>query len=257
MTRIGLGVRWAPCLLSGAVLLTGLSAPHARVTTPYVVRATATPCLNFRPDPDTDVAPTDCLPPGTPVGVFETRPHWRKVRLTDGREGWVAKAFIEPATAHPVALAVDGGTPAAPTTGNWLEVHFVDVGQGDGIWIHTFDDGIDGNGIFEGRDIIIDGGPNSADSTNELLSYVRSRAHHDAIIDTLIVTHPHIDHYPGAEGILRHFQVRSIYDPGFPKHSRRGSHSWQTPAIQPARIENPDTLTAAWPARTCLMEVVP
>jgi hypothetical protein len=29
-----------------------------------------------------------------------------------------------------------------------VEVHFVDVGQGDDIWIHTFDNGIDGNGIF-------------------------------------------------------------------------------------------------------------
>ena len=39
-----------------------------------------------------------------------------------------------------------------------LQVHFIDVGTGDCIWIHTGDDGIDGNGRMEGYNIIIDGG---------------------------------------------------------------------------------------------------
>ena len=98
----------------------------------------------------------------------------------------------------------------------FLQVHFVDVGQGDGIWIHTFDDGI-ANGRFEGKNIVIDGGPDAADDENLLRRYIENQGHHNAIIDALIVSHPHDDHYPGADGILRHFDVRAYYDPGFPK----------------------------------------
>ena len=71
----------------------------------------------------------------------------------------------------------------------------VDVGQGEGIWIHTFDDNIPGNGRYEGYNIIVDGGPNGLDPTNELLRYVRNVAHPGAVIDALIITHPHIDHF--------------------------------------------------------------
>lgn len=38
----------------------------------------------------------------------------------------------------------------------------MDVGQGDAIWMNTHDDGIDGNGVFEGRNVLIDGGPQSS-----------------------------------------------------------------------------------------------
>ena len=156
--------------------------------------------------------PSDCLEPGTQVTVLDSIPYWRKVHLQDGREGWVAKKYIEP---------VSSPSPATPPSSlpqnAWLEVHFVDVGQGDGIWIHTHDDGIAGSGIFEGKNIVIDEGPDSSDANNAMLTYLQARAHQDAILDALIVTHSHNDHYPGAEGILRHFQVNAYYDPGYPK----------------------------------------
>jgi beta-lactamase superfamily II metal-dependent hydrolase len=178
----------------------------------YVIKASASPCLKLRPQPDTDAAPTDCLPPGTHVSVIESIPYWRKIHLEDGREGWVAKMYIEPASSPSPAPA-----PTSIPQDAWVEVHFVDVGQGDGIWIHTHDDGIAGNGVFEGRNIVIDGGPDSSDSKNMMLSYLRAQAHHDAVLDALFVSHPHIDHYPGAEGLVRHFQVSAYYDPGYPK----------------------------------------
>ncbi len=61
---------------------------------PYVVRATATPCLNVRDDHDTGVDPIDCIPPGTPVDVLRAVPYWREVRLADGRTGWAAKKYL-------------------------------------------------------------------------------------------------------------------------------------------------------------------
>lgn len=178
----------------------------------YVVTPSAAPCLRLRSEPNDSATKLDCLAPGTRVTLLEVVPYWRKVRLEDGRDGWVAKKFLSPATSPPPA------PPPVPIPLNaFLEVHIVDVGQGDGIWIHTFDDGIDGNGIFEGRNIIVDGGPNSADNKNEMRRYLEERAHHNAVVDTLILTHPHDDHYPGAEGIARHFEIRNYYDPGFPK----------------------------------------
>lgn len=98
----------------------------------------------------------------------------------------------------------------------WLEIHIVDVGQGDGIWIHTFDDSIPGNGRYQGRNIVIDGGPVGADAKNPFLAYLMNATHGQGAIDALIVTHPHVDHFPGASGVVRHFDVCNYYDPGYP-----------------------------------------
>jgi beta-lactamase superfamily II metal-dependent hydrolase len=165
-----------------------------------------------RDDHDTGAATVDCVAPGTPLLVLSAAPYWREVRLQDGREGWAAKKYLEPSPTPAPASP----PPTLPSDA-FIEVHFIDVGHGDAIWISTHDDGLDGNDIFEGRNIVIDGGPNSSDRTNRTLAYLESRGHHGAEIDALIVTHPHDDHYPGADGIRRHFDVRRYYDPGFPK----------------------------------------
>lgn len=193
---------WLPALLA------------AQAPTPFVVAADATPCLNIRPRAESGATPVvDCLAPGTRVAGIGVAPYWRQVRLADGRTGWAAKKFLAvDSSAAPVTPA---DTTAARTDA-WLEVDVVDVGQGDGIWIHTYDDNIPGNGRYEGYNIIIDGGPNGSDADNKLLQYVQARAHPGAVIDALIITHPHDDHFPGAEGILRHYEVREYYDPGYP-----------------------------------------
>ncbi len=183
----------------------------AQAPTGFTVRADAAPCLNIRPRPESDATAFTCVPPGTRVEGVGTAPYWRQVRLADGRIGWAAKKYLE-------AAAVAAGPPAAAADRDdaWLEIHVVDVGQGDGIWIHTFDDNIPGNGSYEGLNIVIDGGPNGADASNKFLKYLLERAHPGAVIDAMIITHPHSDHYPGAKGILRHFDVRQFYDSGYP-----------------------------------------
>ena len=87
------------------------------------------------------------------------------------------------------------------------------MGQGDAIWIHTHDDNVDGNGRFEGYNIVIDGSPYAADSTNQLRPYLEDRGYHGAVIDALILRHPHNDHYNGAETISQHFHIRDYYEP--------------------------------------------
>jgi competence protein ComEC len=195
-----------------ALGLLGAGSLAAQGPATFVVRQNAVPCLNIRARPQSSARPFACLTPGTTVEAVGTAPYWRQVRLADSSVGWAAKKFLE-AAAQPAPLQ----PAAADRDDAWLEVHVVDVGQGDGIWIHTFDDNIAGNGRYEGYNIIIDGGPDGSDSSNQLLKYVLQKAHERAAIDALIITHPHVDHFPGASGILRHFEVREFYDAGYPK----------------------------------------
>jgi competence protein ComEC len=210
-TRVGLVVRR---LWPLALIMAGAARLAAQEPTPLVVRRSVRSCLSVRPRADANAPAFTCLAPGTPVTAVAAAPYWRQVRLADGRTGWLAKKYLEP------AVAVSADTTTAAREDAWLEVHVVDVGQGDGIWIHTFDDNVPGNGRYEGKNIVIDGGPNAGDTKNELLQYILAEAHEGAVIDALIITHPHDDHYPGAIGILRHFDVREFYDSGYPSTKR-------------------------------------
>ena len=207
-----------------AVTPSSVAAQHDSL----VVRPSAHGCAKVRQRAEPDAPEKACLASGTRLLGIGAVPFWRKVRMSDGRTGWIAKQLLDSAgataptapvapIAHPaVATPAAHGGGASATDDHWLEVHVVDVGQGDAIWIHTPDDGIPGNGTFEGRNIIIDGGPDGSDGKNELLKYLQRQAPDGALIDALIITHPHDDHYPGARGILRHYQVTDYYDPGYP-----------------------------------------
>ena len=208
---------WLASLLTGlALALPLLSDPLNAQEPVFVVRTNADPCLNVRPSPDAEADAFECIDVGTQVLGIGTAPYWRRIRLADARTGWAAKKYLELVTAPPTPAPGEIGDPTERDDAS-LEVHFVDVGQGDGIWIRTFDDGIQGNGRYEGRNILIDGGPNQSDQRNQFLAYLLDRAHEGAVIDALILTHPHDDHFPGAIGILNHFEVSHYYDPGFPK----------------------------------------
>ncbi len=184
-------------------------ATHAAAQAqPHVVRQVEG-CVRVRADHNTSSEERACLVTGTAVSVVDSAPYWRQITFATDGEGWIAKKYIEPANS-PAPVPVDTAIPADA----FLEVHFIDVAQGDAIWITTHDDGVDGNGRFEGTNIMIDGGPYSADANNPVRTYMEQNAHHGAVIDALIVTHPHIDHYRGAENLSRHFEVRHYYDPG-------------------------------------------
>lgn len=77
-------------------------APSTSVQRPAIsgevraVRQAADPCLNFRPEPSSSAAVAECLPPDTQVRWLETAGDWSRVALRDGREGWMAAAFLEP-----------------------------------------------------------------------------------------------------------------------------------------------------------------
>ena len=73
------------------------ASPSDTVAAPprRVISQAADPCLNFRPEPKAAATALDCLSPGTPVRLLETAGGWSRVALRDGREGWMASAFLE------------------------------------------------------------------------------------------------------------------------------------------------------------------
>ncbi|MGL4990203.1 MAG: ComEC/Rec2 family competence protein [Sarcina sp.] len=79
-----------------------------------------------------------------------------------------------------------------------LEVHFIDIGQGDSILIKT-----------NFNNILIDSGPN--DSEERLLKYLRKN--NINTLDYLISTHPHEDHIGNHDAILKNLKVKNILAP--------------------------------------------
>ncbi len=79
---------------------------------------------------------------------------------------------------------------------NFLQVYFLDVGQGDAILIRTPDN----------KNILIDGGPD-----NKLLGELGAvLPWWDRQIDYLIISHYHSDHITGLIELLNHYQVKEI-----------------------------------------------
>ncbi|QQZ10200.1 MBL fold metallo-hydrolase [Heyndrickxia vini] len=79
-----------------------------------------------------------------------------------------------------------------------LYVHFIDVDQGDSIYIKT----------PAGDDILIDGGNRDG---SDVVTYLKKQKVKD--IDVMISTHPDADHTGGLDEVLKAFKVKSVYAP--------------------------------------------
>ncbi len=77
-----------------------------------------------------------------------------------------------------------------------LEAHFIDVGQGDSIYIKTPE-----------QNILIDGG----DRGNTVVNYLRNQG--VSSLDLVIGTHPHADHIGGLINVMKAIPVKEIIDP--------------------------------------------
>lgn len=78
----------------------------------------------------------------------------------------------------------------------YLHVNFLDVGQGDSIFIRS---------PF-GYNIVIDGGPN-LNLTDSIESIIPPQEH---IIDLLVLTHPHSDHLFGFMETIERYKVKNV-----------------------------------------------
>ncbi|MFC1662662.1 ComEC/Rec2 family competence protein [Patescibacteria group bacterium] len=86
-----------------------------------------------------------------------------------------------------------------------LKVVFLDVGQGDAIYIRT----------PQAQDILIDGGPGSyaAEQIGQHMPF------YDRDIELVILSHGHSDHVSGLVEILKRYQVKQIIYSGQVNHS--------------------------------------
>lgn len=78
----------------------------------------------------------------------------------------------------------------------YLQVHFLDVGQGDAIFIET----------PLGVQVLIDGGPDS----RVLQELSKKMSFTDRTIDMIVGTHPDTDHIGGLIDVLAHYEVGTI-----------------------------------------------
>lgn len=82
---------------------------------------------------------------------------------------------------------------------NFAKLYFFDVGQGDAIYLRT----------FEGNDVLIDGGPGDA-----ILSKLGTvMPFTDRTIEFVVLTHPHADHVSGLVEILKRYKVENVLLP--------------------------------------------
>src|SRR3989338_9479330 len=88
---------------------------------------------------------------------------------------------------------------------NSAHIFFLDVGQGDAIFITT----------PSGKQILIDGGPDKS-VLHELSDVI---PFYDRSIDMIIATHSDSDHIGGLPDVLAHYDVAYIFDSSALSHS--------------------------------------
>jgi competence protein ComEC len=98
-----------------------------------------------------------------------------------------------------LVLAVLVSTAAVTLPDDNLHVSFIDVGQGDAVFIQK------GN-----RQVLVDGGPSPRAIS---LALGRRMTFWDRSIDLLVLTHPHQDHLAGLVEVLRRYRVGQVLYP--------------------------------------------
>ena len=103
---------------------------------------------------------------------------------------------------------------ALRSTPETLTAVFLDVGQGDCIFVRT----------PSGHTMLIDGGGRSGDPKTDIIGprVVEPFLRREAVnkIDLVVLTHPHEDHVQGLVSVVRDFRVGMVLDPGIPQGSK-------------------------------------
>lgn len=120
-------------------------------------------------------------------------------KITNGRT-LVPLRFVS--DAFDAQVSWDGTTRTVTITSAMedIEVHFIDVGQGDAVYISFPND----------NDILIDGGDDAHGPA--VVDYLKGEYVDD--IELLIATHPHTDHIGGLNDVLASFKVETVMDNG-------------------------------------------
>lgn len=155
------------------------------------------------------------LAAGSPLGaVGVARPSAFALGAVAGAGllAWVAARRLR----APLRWAVGIGTAAAAMlalpvlaapAAEALEIHFIDVGQGDAVAVRT----------PAGRWVLVDAGPREERwdaGERRVLPFLRS--HGAGRLEALVLTHPDADHVGGAPAVLRGTAVGRLVEPGLP-----------------------------------------
>lgn len=93
-------------------------------------------------------------------------------------------------------------TPEVPENTSTLQVHYIDVGQGDCSLV-----------VCDGQTLLIDAGENGHET--EVINYLRSLGIEK--LDYIIATHPHSDHIGGLPEVIEEFGMDNIIMPRLTK----------------------------------------
>jgi len=124
-------------------------------------------------------------------------------RASVGAEPSLAEATASPAIvipASPVSQSIAGAD-----AGDGLMIAFLDVGQGDSIFLQS----------PSGKTMLVDGGPESAFET--VSGYLD--AHGVVGLDVVVASHLHADHIGGLIQIVDVYPISAFYDPPFDAES--------------------------------------
>jgi len=104
----------------------------------------------------------------------------------------------------PLLSATDSETQTAPTISE-MQVHFIDVGQGDSTLV-----------VCDGEAMLIDAGDNSKGTTVQL--YLKKQGIKE--LKYLVLTHPDADHIGGADVIVTKFGIENLFMSYFTKDNK-------------------------------------
>lgn len=111
--------------------------------------------------------------------------------LTDGNDASVVSTD-ENKTSVDVTAEFDAGS-------RLLEINYLDVGQGDSIFIV----------LPDGKTLLIDASISS--QSDKIISYIKNEGY--SSLDYVVATHPHADHIGGMTAVLKEFEVGTMYMP--------------------------------------------
>ena len=125
--------------------------------------------------------------------VLQAIDNWLGFGIFDSIETAFGNAMQQESSAK-----TDGNTAADED----LQIHFIDVGQGDSILIRS-----------DGYNILIDAGENNKGQT--VVSYLQSQG--VKTLDLVIGTHPHSDHIGGLDVVVNEMEVKQVLMPELKK----------------------------------------
>jgi len=100
---------------------------------------------------------------------------------------------------HPAEAKKIPSTNALPRlASNEIRVHFIDLGQADGILLQSTKNAV-----------LIDGGERKTQNT--LINYLQNTG--ITVLDYIVATHPHSDHIGGLAAVIQQFDVKNILMP--------------------------------------------